>query len=316
MLKGWLIYNQADAERNRAYIDWFLSEAEAAGVELQFVSKEDLTFGVKNNLLYLKRSNEPDRLPDFCVMRNMDELLSVHLEALGVKVYNNSFVSQIANDKAKAHQYLAKHNIPMPDTTFVQADDYREANFTRLVFPVVLKAVKGRGGTEVFLIDSLEELTARVKLRLERGSDSYVVQQLVQPGKDLRVFIVGQQIVGAILRESDRDFRANFSLGGRSSLYPLNEVETSLVRQIMDLFELGMVGIDFVFGHDGSMLFNEMEDVVGSRTLSLNSDLNILKIYLDALTGIIWEDDNSVSRVVIERKEIDKTPFIRCEVRF
>ncbi|MBC8080918.1 MAG: RimK family alpha-L-glutamate ligase [Gorillibacterium sp.] len=285
MLKGWLIYNQPDAKRNEAFIDWFLSEAVAAGVELEFVLKEDLMFGVKHNLLYIEKSSQPCALPDFCVMRNMDDLLSAHLEALGVKVYNDSNVSSIANDKARAYQYLAKHNIPMPDTIFVHAHDYNEKNFTKMAFPLVLKAVNGRGGTEVFCIQSLEELTAAIHSPVERGPASYVVQELVQPGKDLRVFIVGQQIVAAILRESDRDFRANFSLGGRSSLYSLNEEETALVRRIMGLFELGMVGIDFVFGHDGSLLFNEIEDVVGSRTLSLNSDFNIVKMYIEHIVA-------------------------------
>lgn len=47
----------------------------------------------------------------------------------------------------------------------------------------------------------------------------------VQMGKDLRVFVVGKEIIGAVLRESTTDFRANFTLGGDARLYSLNDSE-------------------------------------------------------------------------------------------
>ena len=31
---GWLIYNREDAEKNKAYIDWMLEEAEKLGMDL------------------------------------------------------------------------------------------------------------------------------------------------------------------------------------------------------------------------------------------------------------------------------------------
>ena len=41
-----------------------------------------------------------------------------------------------------------------------------------------------------------------------------------------------------------------------------------------------MVGIDFIFDEHGHFLFNEIEDVVGSRTLSALSEINIVREYL------------------------------------
>ena len=50
--------------------------------------------------------------------------------------------------------------------------------------------------------------------------------------------------------------------------------------KIVHAFDFGMVGIDFLIGQDGHLYFNEIEDIVGSRTLSHVSDLNILKEYV------------------------------------
>ncbi|MDY0396883.1 hypothetical protein RWE15_24520 [Virgibacillus halophilus] len=102
----------------------------------------------------------------------------------------------------------------------------------------------------------------------------------VQPGRDIRVFVVGKKIIGAVLRKSDNDFRANFTLGGTAEWYELSQSEKETIQTIINHFDFGMVGIDFLIDHTGRLLFNEMEDVVGSRTLSEVSEVNILKEYI------------------------------------
>ncbi len=54
-----------------------------------------------------------------------------------------------------------------------------------------------------------------------------------------------------------------------------------MVNTIINHFDFGMVGIDFIFDEKGGFLFNEIEDVVGSRTLSMTSDTDIVKLYLE-----------------------------------
>lgn len=53
-----------------------------------------------------------------------------------------------------------------------------------------------------------------------------------------------------------------------------------MIQKIIDHFDFGLVGIDFLIGHDGELIFNEIEDVVGSRTLSEISDINLLEKYV------------------------------------
>ncbi|MBR8645983.1 hypothetical protein KEH51_24835 [[Brevibacterium] frigoritolerans] len=69
-------------------------------------------------------------------------------------------------------------------------------------------------------------------------------------------------------------------MGGSASLYELTASELALVERVMSSFDFGLVGIDFIFAEDGSLMLNEIEDVVGSRTLSALSDMNIVWEYL------------------------------------
>ncbi|HLR69910.1 MAG TPA: hypothetical protein VK085_00585, partial [Pseudogracilibacillus sp.] len=111
-------------------------------------------------------------------------------------------------------------------------------------------------------------------------TDLVIQSTQVQPGKDVRVFIVGKEIVGAVLRENKDDFRANFKLGGTATWYPLHSEQIKMINKIIHHFDFAMVGIDFLIGPDDEFLFNEIEDVVGSRILSAVSDINILEKYV------------------------------------
>ncbi|WP_274362810.1 ATP-grasp domain-containing protein [Paenibacillus thermotolerans] len=274
---GWLIYNREDAEKNRSYISWMLEEAESLNADLRLLLKEQLSFGVRSGKLFVAYLGKPVDVPKFAIVRNIDELFTEQLESMGVKVYNNSFVSKIANNKAATYQYLAQHRIPVPDTLFIRKKEFNPAALGDFAFPMILKDVAGRGGSQVYKVDGPEELTQLID-RLQEGA--FVLQQMMKPGKDVRVFVVGTKIIAAIVRESKQDFRANYSLGGSSSVYRLSNEETELVNRIIGLFSFGMAGIDFMFDDNDRLVFNEIEDVVGSRTLSLNTDINIVREYL------------------------------------
>ncbi len=278
---GWLIYNREMSEINSGFITWFMEEAEKLQIELHLLIKEDLSYGIRHNNLFLLNQGKPTATkPDFIIIRNNDPLLSKQLENLGYPVFNTALVSDISNHKGKTHQYLAGKDIPMLDTLFVRKDEFN-SEYIPFPYPVVVKDVSGKGGSDVFAAEDRLELT---KLLTTITAKEVIIQRMGDvPGRDVRVFVVGNTIIAAILRYSDQDFRANYSLGGNARLYELSEKERELVHKVMDEFQggLGFVGIDFLFAKDGSFVFNEIEDVAGSRTLYANSNVNIVRHYLE-----------------------------------
>ncbi|WP_053219008.1 ATP-grasp domain-containing protein [Virgibacillus senegalensis] len=272
---GWLLYKKEDAVSNNAYIEWFIEECRKQDINLLLVLREELTIGVFNGKLEVK-TNKKQSWPDFCVVRIVEPLLNKQLEMLGIKVFNSSEVSYLCNNKAVTHQKMAALGIPMVDTIFLQSDQL--GDHLPMHPPFVMKEATGRGGKQVYKItDSAHWQTVRQKVR---AKDVIIQDSAVQAGKDLRVFVVGDVIVGAVLRSNKADFRANFKLGGEAEWYELSQEEARMVRSIIDSFSFSMVGIDFLFSEDGKLLFNEIEDVVGSRTLSIVSDVNILAKYV------------------------------------
>ncbi|MFD2046226.1 RimK family alpha-L-glutamate ligase [Ornithinibacillus salinisoli] len=272
---GWLIYSKQDALDNEAYIKWFIHEALNQGLTLELILREEISIGIINDEQRLFVNHTDIELPTYAVVRTVEPLLNLQLEEMGVQVYNSAKTAEICNHKALTHLEVSKLRIPMVDTYF-----FNKKNFTSkapLPFPFVIKEATGRGGNQVYLVENKEQW---VQCRSKLVSHDVIVQRCqVQLGKDIRVFVVGKEIIGAVLRESKTDFRANFKLGGSAKWYALNKEETKLINKIIHHFDFGMVGIDFLINPDGSLLFNEIEDIVGSRTLSAVSNINILEQY-------------------------------------
>lgn len=274
-MKGWLIYNRRDAERNAAFIDWFLEESHSFNIDLQVIYTDNLHITLQNGQVSV-HTRDKQELPDFCIMRTIDPLLTAQLEQAGVSCFNNAAIAALANDKIKTHLELAKLDIPMVNMYF---QTNPPLPLPPLALPFVWKTAIGRGGKDVHLVENESQYK---DLQQQYINQSVLLQQLAPtPGKDVRVFVIGKKIIAAVLRSSDQDFRANYSLGGSASLYTLNIKEQELVQRIIDHYDFGFVGIDFLFDENGSFLFNEIEDVVGSRTLSEVSDVNIVRLYLE-----------------------------------
>ncbi len=284
---AWLIYYKESAIYNQRYIEFYIEEGSKLDITVKLILVEELEFGVHEGEWFLTNAGEQLTYPDFVICRAIYPLLSRQLEAMGIRVFNNAFLSEVCNDKAKTYQYLAKTGIRMVDTSFRKCALLKEA-VERVTSPTVIKAVDGHGGSQVFLLDANSEEKEKIRVLQGIGSSDAVIQPLTgHRYQDLRVYVIGEEIIAAVLRTAKEGFKSNFSLGGEVRLYELSEEEKRLVHLIISQFEIGMVGIDFIIGDEGELIFNEIEDVVGSRMLYQCADINIVKKYLNYILSQI-----------------------------
>lgn len=276
-ITGWLIYSKKDAQKNKSYIQWMIAEADKQNIHLTLVFREQLTIGVIEQNPQAVIHNQYSQLPMIAIVRTIEPMLNIHLESLGIQVFNSSTIATLCNHKSLTHLAINKLHIPMVQTLFMNKNCLPQT--PPLSFPFVVKDARGRGGKHVYLVNNVEQWEASIE-KIE--TKDFLVQTCdVQHGRDVRVFVVGKKIIGAVLRKSTADFRANYTLGGSATWYELRRKDREIVQRIVNYFNFGMVGIDFLLDKDGQLLFNEIEDVVGSRTLSVVSDINILEHYMD-----------------------------------
>ncbi len=275
-MTGWIIYNKIDAKKNEWLISEYQAYASNNGIELKLIFADNLDFGIQNNQYSLLYNNNNCTLPDFVICRCIYPLLNKQFELMGIPVFNNYHVSSICNDKRKTYLYLTDNNIEMMDTLFLNKK-FIGSN-KDFFYPSIIKSIDGHGGKEVYYVRNKEELTSVIE---NLKSDEFLIQKVASNiGTDIRVYVLGKNIIAAILRKSNHDFRSNFSLGGIPSLYTLSDNEIKIVQRIVDMFDFGLVGIDFIID-DGRIKLNEIEDVVGSRMLYKLTSIKTHELYIN-----------------------------------
>jgi len=236
-MSGFLIYSEYEAKRNEFAVNKFKQN-----LDVRLVSEENIDFSAR---------------PDFIINRTNNYKIAEKFEEKGIRVFNPSSLTRLANNKQKCYEFMQKNGIEIMPVNYGGV-------------PAVKKAVNGKGGTQVFMISEKEPF--------ESG---FVYQKPASDlGKDLRVWLIGGKIISSVLRQSKTDFRSNFCLGGSASVYTLSEREQALVYKIAALVEYDYIGIDFVF-NNGKIVFNEIEDSVGARMVYDKTNIDILNIYCE-----------------------------------
>ena len=153
----------------------------------------------------------------------------------------------------------------------------------------IIKTIDGHGGNEVYILQDF------IKDNDKDNDKDIKTDMVIQPlldkcNKDVRVYVLNNKIIAAVERCGNNDFRSNFSLGGSVKEYSLKENEINIVKRIINLFNektkgysvkgLFYAGIDFLIDSNGDVLFNEIEDVVGSRMLYKATDIDIVDLYI------------------------------------
>lgn len=242
-----LLYETADAERNRAFI-----------LELQKFMQIELICW--DNWGAQGLNDLGDRLKGSMVLfrcRRPDA--ARFLEDMGVRLVNRAEVNRIANDKWLSYQLFLMLGVPAIPT-------YRSPQ----EFPCVAKTVDGHGGSEVEIIENADSW--------KKFKSDIIFQPVIPHISDVRAYVIGDKVVGAVKRSSESSFKKNFSLGAEAEKFTLDSIQEKEVLKIARALKADYIGIDFLLLEDGRHLFNEIEDPVGARSFYQTHDENIAEL--------------------------------------
>ena len=254
-MECWILYDRADLEHNRFFAERLRENGGRLGMRTRVVTTDSM-----------------DGVPDLVVSRARDWHISERLESLGAWVFNDSRTCRVCNDKLETYKLAESLGIP-----YLRCSLPGEAPPPGP--PWVVKSRPGHGGRQVGMARDTVELEA---LLADLGEDALVQEAAPVLGRDMRAYVLDGEVLACVMRSSDTDFRANFSLGGRAELCePPGEcldVVEKIVRKLAPTF----VGVDFTFG-DGCVYLNEVEDVVGTRMLYWLTDLDPARILMESV---------------------------------
>ena len=257
---GWMLVKDRfweSYETNR-----LIEEFQKQDIEIQLVDPNTVDIFVnKDNKKSILVNGEPSDLPKFVFPRTGSgtsyyiKAVIRHFERMGVPVINSSEAIDNVKDKLYTHQILAQSNLDIPNTMLLKHPidiSFVEKN---IGFPVIVKKISGSYGRGVFLCENKKQLNQLVTMaELTKKSYDIIIQEFVKDtwGKDLRVFVVNNKVVGCMMRQStDDDFRANLSRGGEGFPYEVNERIEWLSSESSKALGLDIAGVDLLFDNGG-----------------------------------------------------------------
>ena len=175
-------------------------------------------------------------------------------EQMGVFCLNNSAAISVSRDKLRSLQVLSRHDIGMPQTAFV----FDNRDVLRAIdnvggAPVIVKLLEGTQGIGVILAETAKVAEAIVEA-FAGLKQNVLIQKFVaeSKGKDVRAFVVGDKVVGAMRRSAvGTEFRSNVHRGGTTQAIELPEDYQRTAVQAAQIMGLRVAGVDMLEGHDG-----------------------------------------------------------------
>jgi len=146
---------------------------------------------------------------------------------------------------------LAHWNVRVPDALLALSNGRLNEGREQFGEVGVYKTAIGTHGGGTWKVDLTEPVNPKV------GNRQAFLQELIDRDdathRDLRVYVVGEQIIGAMYRYApEGDWRTNVALGGAvesATDMPEEAAETALYAA--DVLGLDYAGVDLVEGHDG-----------------------------------------------------------------
>lgn len=275
MTKCWIIYNGGMTW------DKFVDQANLMAEAVQKYNVEP--FVLKNCDVLMNLQNSLIDQPDFVVFFDKDVYLALYLKQQGIPVFNDPKVIEICDNKVKQYLQLASKNIPIPKTIVapkvyknfsIKHTNYYEKVLKELNLPLIIKEAHGSFGMNVYLIETEEQFYEKVE---QLSGIDYVFQQFIETsrGRDIRVNVVGNEVVAAMYRHSDTDFRANITNGGSAEPIELTEEQKDIAIRAANALGAEYAGVDLLFGEDDKPIVCEVNAAAHIRNIYNVTGINV-----------------------------------------
>lgn len=229
-----------------------------------------------------------------------------HFEMMDVFTVTGSLAIKRSRDKLRSLQILSKKSIDMPKTVFASNESSaKDVIALSGGAPLVLKILEGTQGVGVVLVES--EKAAKSVLDAFYGMDvNLLVQEFIEEanGSDIRVLVVGGEVVGAMKRQgAEGDFRSNLHQGGTAMAHKLTRKEKATAIAAAKAMGLGVCGVDMIPSKRGPLVM-EVNSSPGLEGIETSTNLDIADKIMDYIGQNVTPSDDLLRKRKLKKDNI------------
>jgi RimK family alpha-L-glutamate ligase len=205
------------------------------------------------------------------------------LEERGMPVINSPRAIERTVDKLWTTALLAHAGLPVPETVVCEHPDEAMAAF-RTLGDVIVKPLFGSMGLGMVRVSD-EDMAFRVFRTLETLRSVYYLQRAIDhDGCDVRVFVVGGRVIGAIERSAP-GWKTNLARGGRARAVTLPAARVESALAAAKAVGADYAGVDLLPARDGTVYVVEVNGIPGWRGLQEATSSDVAGAIVEHLLG-------------------------------
>ena len=209
------------------------------------------------------------------------------LENRGVRVVNSPRAIERSVDKFYTTTLLHDAGLLVPETVVCErVEDAMAA--VRSMGEVVIKPIFGSLGHGMVRVSD-PDVALRVVRALDQIRSVFYVQRAIDhSGRDLRVFVVGGRVLGAIERRAPAgEWRTNVAIGGSATAVDVSpEIEQVALRAAAAV-GADYAGVDVLPARDGSLYVLEVNGIPGWEGLQQATGLDVAAALVGHLERVL-----------------------------
>ncbi|MEM9773667.1 MAG: lysine biosynthesis protein LysX [Chloroflexota bacterium] len=230
---------------------------ENAGIDFDLIDMRRVHFDLENPDPW----QQYDVVMERCVSHSQAMAALQIFNMWGIPTVNNYDVGMICGDKIHTSLALMMNNVPTPSVRVAMAQDTAIDAINEMGYPAVLKPATGSWGRLLARVDDQNAAESIIEHKMTLGSYQhsiiYAQEYIEKPQRDIRTFVVGDECICGIMRESDH-WITNTARGGKASNCPINDELAEISVAAAHAVGGGILAIDVMETPEGGYTINEV----------------------------------------------------------
>lgn len=251
-----------------------IEEFQKRGVEPEVLDVRTLVFHLADPAPWRRF----DVVLDRCISQTQGVAAVRVLEAFGVRCVNTADTIEACGDKMRTSLLLEGAGVPTPRVRIALDPASAMAAIEANGYPAVLKPATGSWGRLVSRVNDRDAAEAIVEHKATLGSVQhgvfYVQEHIDKPGRDLRVFVAGDEPIAAISRTSPH-WITNTARGGVAEGIMISGDLRAICRRASAAVGGGLLAIDLLECPRRGLLVSEINHTMEFRNSIDTTGVNI-----------------------------------------
>lgn len=225
-----------------------IQKAKQSNIDVELINANELIFALEKNNYHF------DLVIERCI-NHARALYSLKiLNEHGIKTISSFKAAEICGSKFLVTESLLKNNVPTPRVIIAFTPDTALKAIEKIGYPAVMKPAVGSWGTLLSKINDREAAEALIAHKEILGtyhhSVYYIQEYIRKPGRDIRVFVLGDKVIDAIYRTS-RHWITHIDKGALLSKCPITKELEKIALKAAKSVEGEFVAVDIVESDSG-----------------------------------------------------------------